>query len=734
MEIEHLLQQSREYLPPEKLKLVEEAYKYASEAHTGQKRASGEPFMEHPLQTASILAELQLDAHTLAAALLHDVVEDAGVSLQSVEKRFGPEVAKLVGAVTKMSAITWRAHPTPAELSSGVEEAAEEEGPPRQSGDGQHAENLRRMLLAMAEDLRVVFVKLADRLHNMRTLAPLSPVKRKKISQETLEIFAPLADRVGMWEVKWQLEDLAFRYLEPKEYHHIARQIAYRRTQREAVVQKFIEQLKAALHKEGIKAEVTGRPKHIYSIYQKSKRYAAMGKEFSDIHDLFAVRVLVDTVPECYRALGAVHSMWHPLTDEFDDYIANPKDNGYQSLHTTLVTEGGIPLEVQIRTHDMHRVSDYGVAAHWRYKDGGARDEAFDRKLTWLRQLIEWQKDLSGEEFVESVKTDIFIDQVFVFTPKGEIKVLPRGATPLDFAYRVHTELGHRCSGSRVNGRMVPLSYHLKSGDVVEIITHKGNRGPSLDWLNPNLGLVNTSHAKEKIRQWFKKQKKVDNVQRGRELLDRELKRMGITAEPGELARLFDSDVDDFLAALGYGGITPHQVTAKVEAQREKPHIVAAPPTATAPKKAPASAGITIMGVGNLLTHIAHCCHPLPGEDAVGYITRNRGVTVHRRDCYNVVREPSKERLVAVQWGEAERLYPATVVLDVMDRVGLLRDVTTVVAEEKVNIGRVDAHEQPDHTVRMTLELQTKSMTELSKLLSRLSGVRGVISAERKRA
>ncbi len=736
MEINQLLNKAKEYLPPEKLKLIEEAHKFASEAHQGQKRASGEPFMDHPLQTAMILAELQLDAYTLIAALLHDVVEDAGVSLKTVEKRFGPEVGKLVAAVTKLSSITWRA--TPAGIAEQTAREQEREGserPTRQpGGDGHHAENLRRMLLAMAEDLRVVFVKLADRLHNMRTLAALPAEKRKRIAQETLEIFAPLADRVGMWEMKWQLEDLAFRYLEPREYHHVARQIAARRTQREAFIQQFIEQLRAALEKEGIKAEVTGRPKHIYSIHQKTKRYAARGKEFSDIHDLFAVRVFVDTVPECYRALGVVHSLWHPLTEEFDDYIANPKDNGYQSLHTTILTEGGIPLEVQIRTHEMHRISDYGVAAHWRYKQGAAGDEAFDRKLTWLRQLIEWQKDLSGEEFLESVKTDIFIDQVFVFTPKGEIKVLPRGATPLDFAYRVHTELGHRCSGAKVNGRMVPLNYQLKSGDVVEIVTHKGNRGPSLDWLNPNLGLVNTSHAKEKIRQWFKKEKKVDNVLRGREILERELKRMGVSVEPAELAKLFDyTDVDDFLAALGYGGLTPHQVTMKLEAQREKPHIVTTQPAVASPKKAPASAGITIMGVGNLLTHIAHCCHPLPGDAAVGYITRNRGVTVHRKDCYNVVREPSKERLVAVEWGDAERLYPATIVMDVMDRVGLLRDVTTVVAEEKVNIGRVDAHEQPDNTVRMTLELQTKSMTELSKLMSRLSGVRGVISVERKR-
>ena len=730
MEINQLLDKARGYLPPEKLKLIEEAHQFAAEAHRGQTRMSGGPFMQHPLETAMILAELQLDAYSLVAALLHDVVEDAGVSLADVEKRFGTEVGKLVDAVTKMSNIAWMASPAQAPSTAEPEER-QGEAPRQPGGDGQHAENLRRMLLAMAEDLRVVFIKLADRLHNMRTLRALPAERRKRIAQETLDIFAPLADRVGMWETKWQLEDLAFRYLDPRAYQQVARQLAHRRAQREAFVERFTEQLKTALDKEGIKAEASGRPKHIYSIYQKMKRYAARGKEFSDIHDLFAVRVLVDTVPECYRALGVVHSLWHPLTDEFDDYIANPKDNGYQSLHTTILTEGGVPLEVQIRTQEMHRVSDLGVAAHWRYKEGGAADAVFDRKLTWLRQLIEWQKDLSGEEFLESVKTDIFIDQVFVFTPKGEIKVLPKGATPLDFAYRVHTDLGHRCSGAKVNGRMVTLSYNPKSGDVVEIVTHKGKRGPSLDWLNPNLGLVNTSHAREKIRQWFKKQKKGDNIQRGRELLERELKRLGMSADPVDLAKLLNySAVDEFLAALGYGGITPHQVTMKLETQREQPRVAVQPQTVA--RRTP-STGITVMGVTNLLTHVALCCRPLPGDAVVGYITRNRGVTVHRQDCYNIVREPSKERLLPVQWGEAEHLYPATVIVDAWDRVGLLRDITTIVAEEKVNIGKVDSSEQPDNTVHMTLELQTKSMTELSKLLSRLAGVRGVITAERKK-
>jgi GTP pyrophosphokinase len=715
MDVNQLLEKARTYLPPERLRVVEEAYRFAEDAHQGQLRRSGEPFMEHPLETAMMLADLQMDSHTLAAALLHDVVEDCSIPLEQVERRFGPDVGKLVGAVTKLSRIAWQA-------SQGQAAAA-------RGGNGRQAENLRRMLLAMAEDLRVVFIKLADRLHNMRTLGAFAPEKRRRIAKETEDIYAPLAHRLGMWDFKWQLEDLSFRYLDPRQYHQVARLLDNRRNQREAFIRQFTRRLRETLEKEGIRADMSGRPKHIYSIYQKMKRYAARGKEFGDIYDLFAVRVLVDTVPECYRALGVVHSLWHPLTEEFDDYIANPKDNGYQSLHTTVLTEGAVPLEVQIRTREMHRVADYGVAAHWHYKEGKDEDGGFERKLAWLRQLIEWQRDLSGEEFLESVKTDVFADQVFVFTPAAEIKVLPRGATPLDFAYRIHTDLGHRCVGAKVNGRMVPLSYQLKSGDVVEVVSQKSKKGPSLDWLNPDLGMVRTSHAREKIRQWFKKQEKGENVERGRDILERELRRLGISVEVLELAEMFGySEVDEFLAALGYGGITPRQIATKLSDQREQPRVVASPQ----PSRQPSATGIMVTGVGNLLTHVARCCHPLPGDPVVGYVTLNRGVTVHRKDCYNIMREAAGERLVDVEWGDTDQFYPTTVRVEAWDRVGLLRDITAIVAEDKVNIARVDSSEQQDKTVLITLDLQTRSIMQLSRLLSKLSGVRGVISVERK--
>lgn len=708
MDFIKLLEKVREYLPPEKIAVVEAAYKFASEKHQGQVRKSGEPYLEHPLQTALILAELQLDASSLAAALLHDIPEDCGLPVAEIEARFGPEIAKLVDGTTKLGQVPFAA--------SGVVTSETQ------------AENLRKMLVSMAEDLRVVFIKLADRLHNMRTLDALPLERQLGIAQETLEIYAPLAHRLGIWELKWQLEDLSFGYLQPEKYHRIAKLVAGRRTQWEKFIAEAIEVLKREFDKVGLAADISGRPKHIYSIYQKMERYSAQGRHFDEIYDLLALRVLVNSVRDCYSAVGVIHSLWHPLPEAFDDYIANPKPNGYQALHTAVMCLGTIPLEIQIRTREMHYIAEYGVAAHWRYKEGEKKDMHFEERIAWLRQLVEWHRELSGaEEFLESVKTDIFIDQVFVYTPKGEIKDLPRGATPLDFAYRVHTDLGHRCVGAKVNGRLVPFNYELKNGDVVEIISAKGSRGPSLDWLNPDLGYVRTSHAKEKIRQWFKKQERAENIERGRQLLEKELRRLGIKIERQVLAGLFNyHNVDDFLTAIGYGGITAHQIALKLAAQEKKSEELV---EVTLPKLAPSA--VQVLGVGDLVTNLAQCCHPVPGDEIIGYITRSRGVTIHRQDCYNVIHEDEKERLIPVEWGQADVLYPVNIQVEVLDRVGLMRDITTVVAEEKVNIASVSLANGDGDTISLFLTLETKGLAQLSHLLKKIDAVKGVISVTR---
>jgi GTP pyrophosphokinase len=677
-------------------------------------RKSGEPYMEHPLEVALTLVELQLDTSSLVAALLHDVPENCGLSISEIEDRFGPEVAKLVDGVTKLGKLALQ---LPEEAARGSTVTGSEQ-----------AENLRKMLVAMAEDLRVVFIKLADRLHNMKTLYALSLTKQRRIALETAEIYAPLAHRLGIWELKWQMEDLSFRHLQPKKYHYISKQLDKRRTQREEYITEAIQILKKEFERVGLKAEIQGRPKHIYSIYQKMEKYAAIGKDFDDIHDLLALRVLVNTKEECYTALGTIHNLWHPLPDQFDDFIANPKPNGYQSLHTTVHCQGTTPLEIQIRTYEMHHMNEYGVASHWQYKEGDKKDTHYEERIGWLRQLIEWHRELSGaEEFLESVKTDIFIDQVFVYTPKGEIKDLPRGATPLDFAYRVHTDLGHRCIGAKVNGRLVPLNYQLKNGDVVEIKAVKVDRGPSRDWLNPSLGYIKTSHAKEKVRQWFKKQERAENIERGRELLEKVMRQLDIKfAEREMLASLFKYEtLDDFHAAIGFGGITSNQIAMKLAAQQQQPRIIESSPV----KKPPST--IKVRGVGDLLTNLGKCCNPMPGDKIIGYITRNRGVTIHRLDCHNVINEDEKDRLVPVEWGDSDSLYPVNVQVHAWDRVGLMRDITTVVAEEKINIASVSFQNNDDQTTLTSLILETANLSQLSRLLSKIEGVRGVISASR---
>src|SRR3989454_8539269 len=538
------------YLAPKGMDLVQEAYAFAAERHAGQLRKSGDPAITHPLHAAETIANLQLDASTIAAALLHDVQEDCGVTNQEIAKRFGSEVAVMVEGVTKLGLIGGQA----AEPRTGEERV--------------QAENLRKMFLAMAQDLRVVIIKLADRLHNMKTLWALKPDDQRRIARETMEIYAPLAARLGIWDIKWQLEDLSFRYLQPDEYKFVADLIDAKRQVRETYVTQVTDVIREELKKHGIQAEIQGRAKHIYSIHNKMEKNAAEGKSVDEIYDLLAVRVLVETVTDCYTALGVVHGLWRPLPGAFDDYIANPKESMYQSLHTTVMAVHAQPLEVQIRTYEMHRMAEYGIAAHWRYKEGSRRDVRYEEQLAWLRQLMDWQRELSqAEELVEAVKTDIFQDQVFVFTPKGEIKDLPTGSTPLDFAYRIHTDLGHRCIGAKVNGKLVSLDYHLRNGDVIEIMASKSSKGPSRDWLNPNLGFIRTTHAREKIRQWFKRQERAENITRGREMVEKQLHRLGssLSEMEAQLLKLFKfDDVEDFLLRVGYGEISTQHIASKL--------------------------------------------------------------------------------------------------------------------------------------------------------------------------
>ena len=714
-----LLDRASEYLPQDKIALIADASRFAEQAHDGQARLSGEPFFEHPLQTALYLADLKLDSNALAAALLHDVIEDCDVRSDELARLFGDEVAKLVEGVTKLTRTELMTEERAPELSI------------RSEDEEVRAASLRKMLMSMAEDIRVVLIKLADRLHNMRTLAPLPEHRRIAIAQETLDIYAPLAHRLGIWEMKWLLEDLAFQHINPEAYRDISKLLNSKRAEREAYVQRVIDLLRVELDAAKIEVEITGRPKHIYSIYKKIHNYASQNKQVGEIYDLFALRVLVKDVSDCYSALGVIHSKWRPLPGQFDDYIANSKDNLYQSLHTTVLCEDASPVEVQIRTHEMHRLAEYGVAAHWLYKEGQASDVRFEEKMTWLRQLLEWQRDVSGaQEYVESFKTDVFKNQVFVYTPKGDLKELPAGATPLDFAYRIHTDVGHRCIGSKVNGKLVALQYELNNGDTVDILTSKTVRGPSLDWMNPNLDYVKTASAREKIRQWFNRQTRKENIGRGRDIFHKQLRRLNTDLDDLELARLMKFDTtEEFLAALGSGSITTTQVVKGLASQEVKP---LEDQRVSLPTIGPGS-GIEVLGVGDLLTRMARCCSPIRGEEITGYITRSRGVTVHRMSCPNVLSESEVERLVQVSWGKTQTLYPVRIRIEAWDRVGLLRDITSLMSDERVNIASCVSEEYDDVSV-ISLTVYIVGIDQLSRLFSRLEGVEGVMEVDRARS
>lgn len=716
MSLEDLLAKVKRYQPTADLALIRKAYQFADEAHQGQLRESGEPFITHPLAVAQILADLELDDTTIVAGLLHDVVEDTPVQLAQIEKEFGPEIALLVNGVTKLGRITTK------------------------TNEDQQAENLRKMFLAMAEDIRVILIKLADRLHNMRTLKYRPPQKQKKTAKETLEIFAPLAHRLGISKLKWELEDLAFRYLEPENYYSLVDKVAKKRQDREEDINKVIEVLRAKLSEVGIMADIEGRPKHFYSIY---KKMVSKGKNFAEIYDITAVRVLVDSVKDCYGVLGVVHTLWRPLPGRFKDYIATPKPNMYQSLHTTVVGPQGEPLEIQIRTWDMHRTAEYGIAAHWRYKEGHFDDPQLEKKLSWLRGMLEWQRDLKdAREFMETLKIDLFTTQVFVFTPKGDVVELPAGSVPIDFAYRIHSDIGNRCVGARVNGRIVPLDTPLKNGDIVEIITSKIANGPSRDWLN----IVKSSQAKSKIRQWFKRVNREENIEKGKELLERELKKANIEfstfeKDPELLAKITKrfntADEEELYAAIGYGGLTATQVAVKIAEEYGKKAKQA---EATTPVQADvktrrdkrALQGISVRGEENVLVRFARCCNPVPGDPIVGYVTKGAGVSVHRADCPNISRLPQVERMIDVTWvGEAQGTFPVDIAVYAYDRPKLLTDIINLLTESKTPINAVNARTTANRSATIDLTVEIKNLEHLRYIMDKIRKVKDVYSVER---
>lgn len=708
-----MLEEVATYLPEDRVALVERALEFAIQAHGEQKRRSGDPYITHPIAVARLVASLHMDPPTLAAALLHDVIEDCDVKPETLHAKFGADVATLVEGATKIDQLPDRA----LDLAQA------------------DAETLRKMFLAMAEDVRVVIVKLADRLHNMRTLEWLGEDRQRALARETMDIYAPLASRLGVWQYKWELEDLAFRFLEPGEYRRVATMVRAKRSERERYVRQLTQEIEQALGAAGINADVDGRAKHLYSVYQKMQRYQAGGRSFDEIYDLLAVRVLVPTVADCYNALGIVHQKWRPIPGTFDDYISSPKESLYQSLHTSVLGPGMRTFEVQIRTFEMHQISEYGVAAHWQYKEERSkRDQQYEERMAWLRHLLEWQQEASGtDDFLESIKTDVFRDQVFVYTPKGEVRVLPAGSTPIDFAYRIHTDLGHNTVGAKVNNRMVALNTALKNGDVIEIVRSRTARGPSRDWLVPSLGFLGSSHSRQKVRQWFRRQHRDDNVDRGREHLERELKRLGIRELPADFHRTLGfQDSKDLYAGIGSGDYSPQRLSNRL--MELAPPSESAPtevtPTPAKPGATPGVKGVRVLGTSGLQVQIARCCKPLPGDQIVGYITRARGVTVHRADCRNV-HTGHQERIVDCDWGPSGDIYTASVEVVAWDRVGLLRDLSTIIASYRANMVGVRTIEQDDRTTIVQITLETEGGPAFARLLTHLDSVRGVISVRR---
>lgn len=712
MALEQIYANITKYAPDFDRGLIERAWETANSAHAGQVRESGEPYITHPLAVAEILTDLEQDIETVVAGLLHDVVEDTDTTLEDIEAEFGPEIALLVDGVTKLMRLRFY------------------------SKAQQQAENLRKMFMSMASDFRVILIKFADRLHNMRTLDYLPAPRQKEMARETLEIYAPLAHRLGIFRFKWELEDLSFRYMHPREYYSLVAELRLRRIQREETMQRIIEYLESNLVAVGINADITGRPKHLYSIWQKMTQQQ---KELSEIYDLTAIRIVVNTVRDCYAVLGQVHNLCKPIPGHFKDYIAMPKGNGYQSLHTTVVALKGNPVEVQIRTWAMHRVAEYGLAAHWRYKEGGKGDRQFDEKLAWLRQFMEWQKETKDtNEFIETLKIDLFDDEVLVFTPKGDVIDLPIGAVPLDFAYRIHTDIGHSTVGAKVNGKLVPLNHQLETGDIVEIQTQKGAT-PSMDWLK----IVKSSQARTKIRQWYKREGREQNIEKGRELLLRELKRYGLALadiDPEVHASVLKrynyqrDQEEDFFAALGYGGLNAVSVGRRIYediVKLKEKEMSLADVEVIKGEASKIDAAVMVKGVDNLLVHFGRCCKPLPGDEILGYVTRGRGITVHRADCPNV-RDSATERLLDVQWGSSEnQIFPVGLVINAWDRKGLLQEIMNVLGELKANILSVNGSGLKDGSAQVHMTVEVHSLEHLSQISERLRGVKSIMEVNR---
>lgn len=712
--IEDLIKIIEKYMTKDEVAFVMKAYEYAKLMHKDQKRKSGEPYIIHPVNVAIILADLDMDVETIVSALLHDVVEDTPATYDDIKEMFSEDVAKIVDGVTKLNKLNYK------------------------SSEAFQAENLRKMILAMNNDIRVIIVKLADRLHNLRTLEYMNEEKRKQKAQETIEIYAPLAGRLGIFKIKWELEDLSLRYLDPEGYYDLVEKINKKRSEREKEINEIIKKISAELDKQELHYDISGRPKNFYSIYKKMK---GKSKSFESIYDLIAVRILVDTVKDCYAVLGIVHSMWKPLPGRFKDYIAMPKPNMYQSLHTTVISDTGEIFEIQIRTYEMHEVAEYGIAAHWKYKGGKTQGKDVDSKLDWLRQLLEWQKDLKDpKEFIDTLKIDFFDDEVFVFTPNGDVVDLPEGSTPVDFAYRVHTGVGNTCVGAKVDSRIVPLNYKLKNGNIVEVITQKSSSGPSRDWLK----FVKSPRARQKIKQWFKSKEKDISIEKGKELFDREAKKLGLDTNILDNEKIYQklakelsiNSISDLFASIGYGNFKEKLVINKILNIKNAIENIGLTKNEDDYLKSSSSkkdaTGVRIDGLEGMKIKFAKCCNPVPGDEIIGFVTRGYGVSVHRKDCTNIANYLDSDRCLEAEWDtEASDKFLANVTIRAVDRTGILSEITAMAKEANVGIQSLSAKSNTISDIFIYLTFEVVGKDELDKMIQKLKTINGILDVYR---